>query len=218
MEQLFKNEIFIIGFKIFLAVFISGIIGAERGRHGRSAGMRTHILVCLGSTLTAMTGLYIQQTVGTGDVMRIAAQVVSGVGFLGAGMIIHRNGNMITGLTTAAGVWSVATIGIAIGYGYYIAALIASAAFMLAVMVFAKFESRKRKIGVVYAELDDMKKVNETISKLPDYVPYKHHVDVVPPKSARAGNIGLNIVMEKACEFDIEKILELENVIYVVEE
>ena len=163
MEQLFNNEIFVIVFKVSLAVLISGIIGAERGRHGRSAGMRTHILVCLGSTLTAMTGLYIQQIVGTGDVMRISAQVISGVGFLGAGMIIHRNGNIVTGLTTAAGVWSVATIGIAIGYGDYFGALIATVAFLFAVIVFAKFESRKRKIGVVYVEIDDMKLVNKII-------------------------------------------------------
>ena len=87
------------------AVVIGGLIGSERARHGRAAGMRTHILVCLGSCMTSMTSVFVSDIMGNnGDVFRIPAQVVSGIGFLGAGMIILKNNNMITGLTTAAGV------------------------------------------------------------------------------------------------------------------
>ena len=86
------------------AVVIGGLIGSERARHGRAAGMRTHILVCLGSCMTSMTSVFVSDIMGNnGDVFRISAQVVSGIGFLGAGMIILKNNNMITGLTTAAG-------------------------------------------------------------------------------------------------------------------
>lgn len=86
------------------AVIIGGLIGSERARHGRAAGMRTHILVCLGSCMTSMTSMFVSDSLGkNGDVFRIPAQVVSGIGFLGAGMIILKNNNMITGLTTAAG-------------------------------------------------------------------------------------------------------------------
>ena len=86
------------------AVLIGSLIGSERARHGRAAGMRTHILVCLGACMTAMTSMYVSQNLGAnGDVFRIPAQVISGIGFLGAGMIILKNNNMITGLTTAAG-------------------------------------------------------------------------------------------------------------------
>ena len=86
------------------AVIIGGLIGSERARHGRAAGMRTHILVCLGSCMTSMTSVFVSDIMGNnGDVFRISAQVVSGIGFLGAGMIILKNNNMITGLTTAAG-------------------------------------------------------------------------------------------------------------------
>ena len=108
--------------RCFLAIAAGALIGAERARHGRVAGMRTHILVCLGSALTAMTGVFVstQSTLG-GDPFRISAQVISGIGFLGAGMIILRHDHTITGLT-AAGVWATATIGIAIGYGFYIGA------------------------------------------------------------------------------------------------
>ena len=88
------------------AIIVGAIIGSERAKHGRAAGMRTHILVCLGATMTAMTGLYIAEIMGmSSDVSRIAAQVISGVGFLGAGMIVLKSNSVITGLTTAAGVW-----------------------------------------------------------------------------------------------------------------
>ena len=86
------------------AVIIGGLIGSERARHGRAAGMRTHILVCLGACMTSMTSMFVSDSLGNnGDVFRIPAQVVSGIGFLGAGMIILKNNNVITGLTTAAG-------------------------------------------------------------------------------------------------------------------
>lgn len=95
----------------FLAVVIGGVIGSERARHGRAAGMRTHILVCLGSAMTSMTSMYVSDVLmHQGDVLRIPAQVISGIGFLGAGMIIFKSNNVIIGLTTAAGVWTTAVI------------------------------------------------------------------------------------------------------------
>ena len=82
------------------AVVIGSLIGSERARHGRAAGMRTHILVCLGACMTSMTSMYVADILGSdGDVFRIPAQVISGIGFLGAGMIILKSNNMITGLT-----------------------------------------------------------------------------------------------------------------------
>ena len=99
--------------KTALAVLIGGLIGSERARHGRAAGMRTHILVCLGACLTAMTSLYVVNVAGVpGDVFRISAQAISGVGFLGAGMIVLKNNSTIIGLTTAAGVWTTGAIGV----------------------------------------------------------------------------------------------------------
>ena len=114
------------------AVLIGALIGSERARHGRAAGMRTHILVCLGACMTSMTSLFVSDVLGnTGDVFRIGSQVISGIGFLGAGMIILKNNNVITGLTTAAGVWTTGTIGIALGYGYYIGAFVVTALFLI---------------------------------------------------------------------------------------
>ena len=82
--------------RLILAIFSGGIIGYERGKHGSAAGLRTHILVCIGSAMTALTGFYVYYTLNIAeDVLRLSAQVVSGIGFLGAGMIIVKNSNIV---------------------------------------------------------------------------------------------------------------------------
>lgn len=216
-----RNETMEIGdiiFRALLAVLIGGFIGTERARHGRAAGMRTHILVCLGSVLTAMTGVYVTQFYGGGDMTRIAAQVVSGVGFLGAGMIILKNGNVITGLTTAAGVWSTASIGIAIGYGFYVGAVAMAFLFLISVTFFSKFERFKRSVEVIYIESDNMGKLNHLLDELKEKIPADFTVNIQAPKSGKNGNIGIQIVLEKRINPDFTDILSLENVLYVIEE
>ena len=147
-------------FRLFLAVLIGGLIGTQRGRHRQPAGMRTHILVCLGATITAMTGIFVDTVMQNGDVMRLAAQVISGVGFLGAGMIVLKNGSTVKGLTTAAGVWTTATIGIALGYGFYLGAGICAALFLISTTLFALLEKRKRHSEDIYVEIKDMSLLN----------------------------------------------------------
>lgn len=112
--------------RLVLAVAAGGLIGLEREIHGRAAGFRTHILVCLGSTLIMLLSIYgFTGAPVQGDPARLAAQVVSGIGFLGAGTIL-REGLSIKGLTTAASLWVVAGIGLAIGSGFYLGAVIAT--------------------------------------------------------------------------------------------
>lgn len=128
--------------RLLLATILSGIIGFEREARGRAAGFRTHILVCIGSALIMMTSIYIFEIfkgVATVDPSRIAAQVVVGMGFLGAGAII-RAGETIRGLTTAASLWVVAGIGLAVGCGFYFAALVTSILAFIALVVFSKME------------------------------------------------------------------------------
>lgn len=105
--------------RIVLSLIIGGILGLERGRKNRPAGFRTYILVCLGSTLVMMTNQYVYQVFGTSDPTRMGAQVVSGIGFLGAGTIIVTGRQQIKGITTAAGMWTSACCGLAIGIGFY---------------------------------------------------------------------------------------------------
>lgn len=115
--------------RLVLSVVLSGIIGLEREMHRRHAGMRTHILVCVGSTLIMLTSLYVfdiyKDKAGI-DPARIAAGVITGIGFLGAGTII-RYGEAVRGLTTAASLWVVAALGLAVGCGFYTAAIITTA-------------------------------------------------------------------------------------------
>lgn len=110
--------------RLLLAAFLSGLVGYEREIHGRLAGFRTHILVCVGSTLIMLTSMHIfdiYRGFAAPDPARIAAQVVSGIGFLGAGTIIRFKAS-VRGLTTAASLWTVAGIGLAVGSGLYLPA------------------------------------------------------------------------------------------------
>lgn len=114
------NTITII-FRIFLAILIGGIIGTERDIKHRAAGMRTHMLVCMGAAVVMMTNeyIYVMYDHPNVDITRMGAQVVSGIGFIGAGTILVTNDNRIQGLTTAAGLWAAAALGLAIGIGFY---------------------------------------------------------------------------------------------------
>lgn len=204
--------------RLVLAVVIGGLIGTERGRHGRAAGMRTHILVCIGSTITAMTGIFVSSQFGSGDVMRLAAQVISGVGFLGAGMIVLKNGGIIKGLTTAAGVWATATIGIALGYGFYIGAVVGTALFLLSTTLFSLFEKSKRQLEAIYVEIADMSRLNETLNEISALFPKKPDFEVTSPKSAKQGNIGVIINADRRYVADIKNIIELDNVLFAIED
>ncbi len=207
-----------VALRAILAVIIGGLIGTERARHGRAAGMRTHILVCLGAMLTAMIGVFAHEEYGVGDITRIAAQVVSGVGFLGAGMIILKNGNVITGLTTAAGVWTTATIGMALGYGFYIGAIVVAFLFLATVILFAKLERRKKSFEIIYIECDNMYRLNDVINELGVVFKTDYSTHIVPAKSGKEGNIGIHIVLNGRTLNSFEELLKLENIVYVIDE
>lgn len=126
------NEILI---KIFLAIVLGGALGMERQYHDKPAGYATNCLICVGAMLFTILSEYMGAA--GGDPGRIAAQVVTGVGFIGAGSIL-RDGNKISGLTTAAGVWLVAAIGMTVGYGQYILATLTAS-----VMLIFQFGARR---------------------------------------------------------------------------
>lgn len=204
--------------KSLLAVIIGSLIGSERARHGRAAGMRTHILVCLGAALTAMISLYVSVQFGAGDVLRIPAQVISGIGFLGAGMIILKNNNVITGLTTAAGVWTTSIIGIAIGYGFYSGAVITAILFLSAIVLFSKLERKKKSTEVIYVEIDNMYKANDICAKIKEMINTECLFRMVAPKSEFQGHLGINVIIEQRINFNIETIRDIESVVFVEEE
>lgn len=170
MEQLLQLQSYVEelnGLSIILRIVCSticgGVLGLERGKANQSAGMRTYILVCLGSTLAMMTGEYTFYKYGTGDPARLGAQVISGIGFLGAGSIIVEGRTKIRGLTTAASLWTAACIGLAFGVGFYSGGIVATAIVYLVVSKFKNFSdhlTHKDSVIRVYIEFDEMLHLN----------------------------------------------------------
>lgn len=157
MLQLRELTIGAIVLRITVAVILGGIIGLERELKNRPAGFRTYMLVSIGACMAMIINQYICQVMGSGDPTRIGAQVVSGIGFLGAGTIIVTPRNHIKGLTTAAGLWTAACIGLALGIGLYEAALVAAAAVYAVLTILHHWDLRMRKksrVVDVYIELD----------------------------------------------------------------
>jgi putative Mg2+ transporter-C (MgtC) family protein len=202
-----------------LAVLVGMLIGSERARHGREAGMRTHILVALGAAMTSMISVYAGQTLGNqGDMLRLSAQVISGVGFLGAGVIVFKNNNIITGLTTAAGVWTTSIIGIAVGCGYYVGAIVVTVIYMLSITLLGGFERRRKKSESAYVEIDDMYKANDIIDDIKSRSGVRIAYRVQSPKSGATGHLGLNLFFENHEEFNVYQLRKHEHIVFVEEE
>lgn len=145
-----------IAVRIILSIIIGGIVGIERGSRNRPAGLRTHMLVSLGATVVMITNQYVEQLFNTGDPLRLGAQVISGIGFLGAGSILVTRRNQIKGLTTAAGLWAAACIGLAIGIGFYELAIPGGITIFLILTVLQKLDgiTRQRSTHIeAYIEL-----------------------------------------------------------------
>lgn len=224
----FLNEInfWHILLRVVLALIMGGVIGLERGKQGRAAGMRTHILVCLGAALTAMTGQYAFTVLGyPGDPLRVAAQVISGIGFLGVGTILIKGRFQITGLTTAAGLWAAATIGIALGIGFYLGASLAFLATVLTMTFMHRFEYRVKHKNTrfgIYLEVSG----TDNIRKLHDHLIENYRISdiqVTPPRTGLTGNVGIEAVVhaydnaKMSPDFLARKLEELPEVLYAIE-
>ena len=187
-------NIWTIMIRLVLAMLFGGALGLERGKQGRAAGLRTHIFVCLGATLTTMIGFHaVDRLASDGDPLRVAAQVISGIGFLGVGTILIKGRFQITGLTTAAGLWCAAAIGIALGSGFYEGALITFICSMLTVTILWRVEymlnKKNRRFGI-YVEIRSDEKVREAINYL-EKTYNVTDIQVTAPRSGTSGNVGL---------------------------
>ena len=157
--------------RILVSILLGGIIGLERGMKNRPAGLRTYMLVCMGSCVVMLINQYTTQVFGTGDPVRLGAQVISGIGFLGAGTIVVTSHNQIKGLTTAAGLWASACIGLAIGIGLYEVAIVAGVGVFLVLTVLHECDyymrSRTRMVDV-YIELEQTVNLGKFIRNIRD--------------------------------------------------
>ena len=135
-----------VALRMTLAVVCGGIIGIEREYKRRPAGFRTHILICLGAAMTTLTSQYLYLVLGQyTDMARLGAQVVAGIGFIGAGTIIVTRRQRVKGLTTAAGLWAAAIIGLTLGGGFYEGGLFATLLILIAELFFSRVEYRMLK-------------------------------------------------------------------------
>ena len=190
-----------IALKLVLCVICGGIIGLERGAKGQAAGFRTHILVCMGASVAMMTGQYIYEYFDTNaDPARLGAQVISGIGFLGAGTIISTQASRVRGLTTAAGLWAAACIGLAIGIGFFEAAIGATVVVMLTIVVFQRvdhFFYTRSPILRVYLDMESIDYVKGLIRTIRSNGMRVSGMELQKPKSGMQNAVGIALVVKK---------------------
>lgn len=210
--------------RLVLSTICGGIIGLERETKRHSAGFRTFTLVCLGAALCSIVNIYLWKITGSADTSRIPAGVVSGVGFLGVGTIVVTRKNLVKGLTTAAGLWATATLGIAIGAGMIFVSIISFALIMLtmsALSHFSRYIGQHNKRIFLYMEI----KEDVGMKPLLSYIRgkgfsilsmEKQHENVTNESDL---SVVLEIDMKKRIihEKIIHEITELEGVIYLEE-
>ncbi len=227
-EWLFSDRLTVPGVavRLILAALMSGVIGIGRGRHGHAAGFRTHIIICIGSAMTAMIGIYALNDLGIADAdpLRISAQVMSGIGFIGVGTILIKGNSHVTGLTTAVGLWTTAVIGIAVGIGFFHGAVLCTVITLFAMVILEKLEKitniGKRK-GRLYLECSSPEAVNGVIDVLTSEEFLMHNIEVVTAKSGISGYVGIECMYNLRRGMNrvevVKRIQTLEHVVYAVE-
>ncbi|SFC17703.1 MgtC/SapB family protein [Clostridium uliginosum] len=203
--------------RLTLATICAGIIGAERGRKNRPAGFRTHILVCIGATIIMITSQYMTDVLHlTTDASRMGAQVISGIGFLGAGTIIVVGKSQVKGLTTAAGLWACACMGLAIGIGFYEGAII-SCVFLLGVVTglhkLDTYMQTHSRVMDIIVELEDIAGVTNFIQSVKKDGTKISNIEVKKLNEDNKKIIGLimTLKLNRKCDHT-EYILNLHNI------
>lgn len=159
--------------RMAIAVVCGGLIGMEREQKRRPAGLRTHMLICLGACMTTLTSQYLLLNLGLyTDPARLGAQVIAGIGFIGAGTIIVTKRRQVKGLTTAAGLWASAIVGLCCGAGFFLGAVAAAVLILLAEMVMSKLEwyivshARTINVFVEYSETETLTLIVDSLKSM----------------------------------------------------
>jgi putative Mg2+ transporter-C (MgtC) family protein len=224
-DYFYDVNIFSVTFRLFLAVLFGGAIGMERGATKHSAGFRTHILVCVGAALAMLTNQFISVTfTGSIDPSRMGAQVITGVGFLGVGTILVTGGQKIKGLTTAAGLWASACIGLALGIGFYSGAIIVGVMVFLSLTILKRFESYFYDLSRVlelYVELESLQALKEYQNFVRSQEIQIHNSQLNTTGPTHAGGIGfhMSVRIPKGMKHtDAVQLLSNHEGIYLIEE
>ena len=180
-------DLLTVSVRLVVALLCGGIIGIERERKQRPAGFRTHILICIGATMTTLTSQYIAFDLkATTDLARLGAQVIAGIGFIGAGTIIVTKRKNVKGLTTAAGLWASAIVGLCTGAGFLEGALITTAIIVVAELFLSRFEyfmiSNSRTINI-FVEFDDSSMLTTIIDTVKENSSYVRDIEITKSTS-----------------------------------
>lgn len=202
-----------ISLRLLLAVLCGGLIGLEREYKRRPAGFRTHILICLGAAITTMTSQYLSLYLHLDtDVTRLGAQVVAGVGFIGAGTIIVTRRQRVKGLTTAAGLWAVAIVGLAIGMGFYEIAISATLLVLLAELLFVKLEDRIYRSSPevnLYLEYIDRDALDQVLRMFREKGVKVLHVEITRSRKNQSHNASVIFSLRLNKRLPLEQLTEL---------
>jgi len=189
-----------------------GILGLDRGHLSRPAGFRTYMLVCLGATIVMTTNQYVYQYYGVSDPTRLGAQVISGIGFLGAGSIIITGRNQVRGLTTAAGLWATACAGLAIGSGFYEAAVISMLAIFIIIIVLRKPDSvlKKRTHTLeLYIEFEEQTPFSKFLEYAKKFNITAVDIQINKNKQQKSAGLIVILVLKSMANHTQEEMLEL---------
>ncbi|MGD1823028.1 MAG: MgtC/SapB family protein [Pleomorphochaeta sp.] len=219
MEYLRQFNLISILIRLLLAMVLGGLIGLERETKRRPAGFRTHILICVGSALTTLTSqyLYLELHMYT-DLARLGAQVIAGMGFIGAGTIIITKRNDVKGLTTAAGLWTTAIIGLCLGAAYFEGGIAATVAVLFIELVLKKFEYkyiRKYMQVIFYIEFRKKGTIKEISSIFENNKMTIVDMEMNKVNKLRKAFITIKVKNSKLIDNVIDEISVVENVEFV---
>lgn len=213
--------LFAVLLRIIVAAFLGGFMGLERGLKNRAAGLRTYMLVCVGACLIMLTNQFIYQSYAIGDPVRMGAQVISGIGFLGAGTIIVTRRSQVKGLTTAAGLWTAAGVGLALGIGFYEGAIVGFLTILTVMTLMQYMDNRMRnktKSFEIYVELSPqatlgnlLREIREMDIEIRD-VQKQTGADI--EGNIRAYSATLETKRRTAHQIVLEQIIAIEGIIY----
>lgn len=227
LRSLHEVNLFSTFLRLMLAAVFGGVVGMERGRRRRAAGLRTHMLVSIGAALVMLTNQYITAGVAGADPTRLGAQVISGIGFLGVGTIIVDRQQQVRGLTTAAGLWACACMGLALGSGFYSGALIAFLFILGTIVTLNRLERyiiNKTKMLDIYAEFETHADINQVIDAITTRGIQVVQVEIVCPYEQKekddlraAANLVLRLEKGQYQDRILRELNRLDGVIFIEE-
>lgn len=225
LEKLMLSQEFTVCVRLLLALLCGGILGLEREHKKRAAGFRTYMLVCVGATLVMLTNEYMAEEFSGIDPSRMGAQVISGIGFLGVGTIIVTRNSHVKGLTTAAGLWTTACVGLAIGAGYYPAALLGTGLIFLSFTMFYSLDKRIRRRSrefELYVEFEDIADVGGFIREIRKEKIRLRNIELINSRKiindkGIAGMVSLGFNEKLSYEEVAERLGGLQGVLYIEE-